>query len=421
MTKQLLIIGCSVLLLTMVSSCKSEQKKMDDKVRSHLKEYYKDKRHSNFSDFKITKIAYDTIGDGKWAYNLASLMLNTEGIISDSVLYKELKATSTYIDTNDNRLRIIASIYGRYKSGDDWMSFSDPSYTIGIIGDSLTAVNESSLYVLLNICNKEEMRIVDIANVVDLGKRSIIIDSMLRKQINLEWYHGNNKDIVYSNEKSFVDGKKIKDTSLSLQFVGYLLNEIIDTISNACLQKEWEFKDYCKYKTREPLIINDSVYSFEIHLYTLEGSIAMIKAICKSDISYTLEKMFQIKYGEATYGSVDSYFFETVYGTRQSVWNFGANCIVINENREDVGKWDYPSGSNQKKWFHYYYYFHNVTVIYCDKQMYRRLKKVDEEMQNHIKEQKQIEHSRKLEIQKTQDSIFKEKETERLKRNSIQI
>ena len=405
----------------MVSSCKSEQKRNDDRVRSHLKAYYKNSRHSNFSDFKITKITYDTVGNGRWAYNLACLMLNTEGIISDSVLYKELLIASNQIDTNDSRLRIIANIYGEYKIGDNWNSFPDPSYSIGIIGDSLTAVNESSLYVLLNICNKDEMRIIDIANVAELGKRSVISDSTLRKQIDMEWYLGNRKDIVYSNEKSFVDGKNIKDTSLFLQFVGYQLDGAIDTISDVSLNKEWEFNNYSKYRTRKALIVKDSTYQFEIELYVLEGRVAMIKAICTKDISNILEKMFLIKYGQKECGSVDSYFFETVYGTRQSVWNFGTNCIVINDNREDVGKWDYPCGSNQKKWFHYYYHFHNVTVIYCDKQMYRRLKKVDEEMQNHIKEQKLIEHSRKLEIQKTKDSIFKERETERLKRNAIQI
>jgi hypothetical protein len=424
MAKPMIRITSFILLLFfLISSCKSERQKMDDKVCSHLKEYYKNNRYSKYSDFDLTKITYDTIGDGCWAYELARLMLNTPGIITDSILYGELESTSQLIDTFDHRLRVIVNVFGGHKNGtnNQWKYYPDPSYTIGIIGDSLTTVNESRLCILLNMCDSNEMRIIDIANVADLGKRSFLRDSVLRKQVDLGWYVRDKKDIVYSKNMPFIDGKNIIDTSLSLQFVGYRLNDVIDTIHDINLYKEYEFKNYCLYKVRKPFAINDNIHFFELEIFTLEGRIAMIKAICTDDITAFLKRLFQIKYGEESYGHIDSYFFETVYGTRQSVWNFGTNCILLNDNREDVGKWDYPCGSNQKKWFHFYDHFHNVTIIYCDKQMYRRLRIADEEMRIYIEELKRIEHNRRIEVQRHQDSIRKAMEDNLLKRNSDQI
>lgn len=384
-------------LLTIFCSCKSEQQKMDNRVRSHLKEYYKTKRHSKFSDFEITKITYDTIGDGCWTYNLACLMLETPGIISDSIIRKELEQYTSQIDTSDKRLRIIANIYGT--------RYPDPSYSIGIIGDSLTKVSESILEVLLNICNEYETRIIDIANVAELGIRNLLNDTVLKELISSTWYLGDNDGITYSKFEPFIYSKDIKDTSITLQLLGYCLNKTIDTIHDRSLKKIYDFKDLCKYQAIKKLIINNKSYEFNLELFTLNSRIAMIKAICKSDISDELEKMLKIKYGEISYGSIDSYFYETVHGYREKAWNFGTNCIVLINNTEDVGKWDYPCGSNKKKWFHYYYYFHDVIVIYCDKQMYRRLRSLTEDKLQYNAELQQREYKNKLAEQRRLDSL----------------
>lgn len=407
----------------MVCSCKSEQQKLDDKVRYRLKEYNSKIYHKS-TKFEITKITYDTIGDGKWAYDLAHIMLNTKGIISDSVLFHVLETTSANIDTNDKRLRIIASVDGKYKYGDKWKSFPDPEYTIGIIGDSLTEVNESSLYALLNICNSSEKRIIDIANVVELGKRSLLKDSVLRKQIDLGWYLGKDENFLYSKEKPFYSGKYVKDTLIALQFLGYQLNGSIDSVNDFCLNKEEKHGNFYKYKTKKQLTIIDSIYSFDIELFVLDGRISMIRAKCTQNITTTVEKMYQIKYGEETPGDIDNFFYERISYRRPfppSIWNFRNNCIVIDNYTEDVGKWDYPCGSNRKEWFHYYYTFHGLTITYCDKQMYRRLKIYVGDMQNHKKEIEISESKRKAEELRLADSIRKRCNEIVLINNSNQI
>ena len=223
-------------------------------------------------------------------------MLNTPGIITDSILYGELESTSQIIDTFDHRLRVIANVFGGHKNGtnNQWKYYPDPSYTIGIIGDSLTTVNESRSCILLNMCDRNEMRIIDVANVADLGRRSFLRDSVLREQVDLGWYVRDKKDIVYSKNKPFIDGKYIIDTSLSLQFVGYRLNDVIDTIHDINLHKEYEFKNYCLYKARKPFAINDNIHFFELEIFTLEGRIARVKAICTDDITAFLKRLFQI-------------------------------------------------------------------------------------------------------------------------------
>ena len=396
---------------------------MNDKVCSQIKNYIKSKRNHKSSNFEITKITYDTIGDGKWAYDLAYIMLNTKGIISDSVLFSEVETSSANIDTNDKRLRIIANIYGRYKNRNEWQSFPDPAYTIGIVGDSLTEVNESCLYVLLNICDSSELRIIDIANIIEFGKRSLLKKSILRKYLDIGWYLGDKEQLVYSKEKPFYSGKNINDTIVSLQFLGYQLNTKIDSINDSGLIKEDEFNNYCKYKTTKSIAIIDSNYLFDIELYVLDKRIAMIRAKCKKDITSDLEKMFKIKYGEETPGDIDYFFYESISYKRPfpSIWNFRNNCIVIDNYTEDVGKLDYPCGSNQKKWFHYYYFFHGLTVTYCDKQMYRRLKLSVEKMQNHERELEENEYRKKREKLRFDDSITKETVINILKNNSNQI
>ena len=370
---------------------------MDNRICSHLKEYYKNKHYSKFSDLDITKITYDTIGDGSWAFNLAQLMLNTPGIISDSVMYKELELYARQIDTSDKRWRIIANVYGT--------KYPDPEYTIGIIGDSLTKVNESILGVLLNICDENETRIIDIATVAELDKRDLLNDTLLKKLIPSDWYLGDNAGMFYSKVKPFIESKNIKDTSISLQFLGYRLNDFIDTLRTGNFQKLYKFQNYCIYKSIKKFAINDVLFDFDIEIITLDSKIALIKAVCISDISDALDKMFRLKYGEQTYGSTDPSFYETVYGYHQSVWNFGTNCITLIDNTENVGKWDYPCGSNQKKWFHFYYKFHNVIVIYCDKQMYRRHRSLNDEMLQYREGFHQEEYKQRLDKQLRTDSI----------------
>lgn len=405
------------LFLISLFSCKPKEQGLENKVRNLIESKFS----SEHNPFIIDHITYDTLGTGGWSYNLAELMINHPEWFSDKGLFDDLLLVLNDIDTTDHRMRLIANVYGH----DKWRG---SVYYIGIIGDSLTNIEENPysapIKALLNICSPEEKRILDIANVVELSDRQI--SSHFNKTVSKllsDWY---SVHIISKTQPIFNAKGNTKDTTLCLQFTGINLNDRIDSVilmnPKYYITKEFSFDNYSSYSVKNRIETKSGVHKLETHLYTLDDHIVLIKAICQDNIFEELYKMYITKYGE----SVNVYSFDETFCERENAsssyyWSFSNNGIVLMKNSVKHDTYGPDVTYQRPKIIRSDYVFINTAIIYCDKQLYRKLVQKEKERKNSIeREQIVIDSLNQMERRKN-DSIQKAKEIERLKINVSQI
>ena len=408
----------TLLLLISLFSCKPKEQGSESKVRDLIESKFSSKQNP----FIIDHIKCDTIGTGDWSYNLAKLMIDHPELFSDKDLLAELSFVLNDIDTSDNRMRLIANIHGH----NQWGKSDD--YYIGIIGDSLTSIEENPfrapIETLLNVCSPEEKRILDIANVVELSDRQI--SSYVNKTILKLLSYWNSVHIISKTQPIFNAKGNTKDTTLRFQFTGINLNDKIDSIilihPNYHITKEFSFDNYSSYCVKNRIETNSGIHELETHLYTLDDYIVLIKAICHDNIFEELYKMYKTKYGE----SVNVYSFDKTFckpenGSSSYYWSFINNGIVLVKNSSRIDTYGPDVTYRPPKIMRTDYVFINTAIIYCDKQLYRKLVQKEVERKNSIeREQFVIDSLKQLERRK-EDSIQKAKEREKLKQTTSQI
>lgn len=410
----------SFLFLISLFSCKPKEQGLDSKVMSFL-----DSSFSSKYSYSYNKIKFDTVGNGDWSRNLAELMIDNPQFFSDKLLLDELLTNYQHTNVNDSKTRLIASVYYQNQYNNDGIFY------IGIIGDSLTNIEDNPLEALLNICSVEEAKVLDIANVIGLTNRANInntikeeLESLSKNPYRL---NDNGNKLKYSKKQGIIyDKGKAKDTIIHLQFMGNGLNDCIDSIMKKqpknSIVKDYSFDNYSCYHMKDKIEINENKYSIETQLYTINNRIVLIKAVCLDNIVDELLEMFRIKYGDDIFAyPIDHTFINTVSGANQYVWSFSNNCIILIDNNERYDKY-YSDVTYQKpKIMNTYYHFKNATIAYCDKQMYRILLQKEKEREFAIQREQFVSDSLVQVDKYRKDSIQKAKEQERLKCNSSQI
>ena len=417
----------SFLFLISLFSCKPKEQGLDSKVMSFL-----DSSFSSKYSYSYNKIKFDTVGNGDWSRNLAELMIDNPQFFSDKLLLDELLTNYQHTNVNDSKTRLIASVYYQNQYNNDGIFY------IGIIGDSLTNVENTSIEALLNICSVEEAKVLDIANVINLTdrKKSVDINNTIieaLKSLSKNYYRLKDdcNKLTLSKEKTILNDKedegRVKDTIVHLQFLGNGLNDGIDSIMikypKYSIVKDYSFDNYSCYHIKDQIEICNNKYLMETQLYTIDNRVVLITAVCLDNIFDELLEMFKIKYGEYnTYAySIDNTFISTVPGAHQYVWSFSNNCIILIDNNERHDEY-YPDVTYQKpKILHTYYHFKNATIAYCDKQMYRILLQKENERKSFIEREHFISDSLERVGKFRKDSIRKAQEQERLGFYSSQI
>ena len=379
--------------------------------------------------FIIDHITYDTIGAGDWSYNLAELMINNPQLFSDKKLLEELLYEYNSIDTNDSKTRLIATIFSQN-------AFYNNAFYIGIIGDSLTNIESKPLNAFLNVCSVEEAKILDIANVVGLcdTRISSCVNNAIKIALSDKSYYdyyrynnqSNNKMKFSKSPAIFDDNGKVKDTIVHLQFMGFNLYENIDSAMlkhrHLSIMKDYSFDNYSCYHLIDKIEINNKKHPIDIQLLTLDDHIALIKVVCTDNIFDELFEMFKLKYGEYIYVyPIDHTFYNAVSGASNYVWSFFNNGIILVNNTE-IHNVYYPSYTYSPPKLNYTNtVFNNITIIYCDKQMYRRLVQKETERKTFIENEQYVSDSLERVEKHRKDSIQKANEKERLKGYTSQI
>ena len=249
-------------------------------------------------------------------------MIDNPELFSDKQLYDELVFVLNNIDTIDYRMRLISNIHGHNQWGKS-------DYYIGIIGDSLTDIEENlyraPIEALLNICSPEDKRILDIANVVELSDRQIssyVNKTVLKLLSNWNFVH------IISKARPIFNAKcNTKDTTLCLQFTGINLNDRIDSVKlmhpNYQITKEFSFDNYSSYCVKNRIETKSGTHELITYLYTLDDCIVLIKAVCNDNIFGELFEMYKTKYGE----DIDVYSFDETFckcgnGSSRYYWSF---------------------------------------------------------------------------------------------------
>ena len=397
------------LLFIPLLSCKQQKQKLDSKVRNLIESEFSSKQNL----FIIDHIKYDTIGTGDWSYNLAELMINHPELFSDKDLLAELSFELKVIDTADYRMRLIANIHGHNQWGNS-------DYYIGIIGDSLTNIEENPfsapIEALLNICSPEEKRILDIANVVELSDRQI--SSYVNKTILKLLSYWNSVHIISKTQPIFNAKGNTKDTTLRFQFTGINLNDKIDSIilihPNYHITKEFSFDNYSSYCVKNRIETNSGIHELETHLYTLDDYIVLIKAICHDNIFEELYKMYKTKYGESVnVYSFDETFCERENGSNSYFWSFSNTGIILVKNSVKHDTYGPDVTYRPRKIIRSDYVFINTAIIYCDKQLYRKLVQKEKERKSFIENVQFVSDSLERVEKYRKDSIQKANEKER--------
>lgn len=307
------------LVLICICSCTSSQKKIDDKIKEKIKDYWE--KTISFADARedliILKTTYYTIGTGCWSYNLAKIMLHNPEIFTDNELLEELQRVSQQIDTNDSRKRIIAEVYWVNKNARGLLKYCRElgkySY-IGLIGDSLTNVEENEIEALLNISTDNEAVILDIAKTVNLIGQGIplsVEDNIIRF-VSGSQYSGNNSKLKYcKTDVIYEDNNKSVDDLVNVQFLGIKLYDNIDSIISQSpknkFKREFLIDDYCCYSTQDELTLKDEKWPIDIRIYTIDNKVSMIKIVTKAksegkccfikDNTNEILEMYRLKYG----------------------------------------------------------------------------------------------------------------------------
>ncbi|MBQ3944962.1 MAG: hypothetical protein II670_05045 [Alphaproteobacteria bacterium] len=411
------IKAVTFLLLISLFSCKPEKQGIDNKVRNLIESKFS----SEHNPYIVDHIVYDTIGTGEWSSELATLMIDNPEWFSDKKLYDELFFVLNDIDTADYRMRLIANIHGH----DHW---GESDYYIGIIGDSLTKIEENpyraSIEALLNICSTEEKRVLDIANVIELSDRQI--SSYVNKTVLKLLSYWNSVHIISKTPPIFNAKGNTKDTTLYLQFTGINLNDRIDSVllmhPKYQITKEFSFDNYSSYCVKNRIETKSGVHELETQLFTLDDYIVLIKAVCYDNIYEELYKMYKTKYGE----SVNVYSFDKTFckpenGSDIYYWSFINNGIVLIKNSSRIDTYGPDVTYRSPKIMRTDYVFINTVIIYCDKQLYRKLVQKETERKNSVEREQFVIDSLKQVERRKEDSIQKAKEIERLRINASQI
>lgn len=409
----------AVILLLFISlfSCKPEKQGIDNKVRNLIESKFS----SEHNPYIIDYIVYDTIGTGEWSSELATLMIDNPDLFTDKQLYDELVFVFNDIDTVDYRMRLISNIHGHNQWGKS-------DYYIGIIGDSLTNIEgnpfRAPIEALLNICSPEEKRILDIANVIELSDRQISL--YVNKEVLKLLSNWNSAHIISKTEPIFNAKGNTKDTTLCLQFTGIKLSDKIDSVvlmhPNYLITKEFSFDNYSSYCVKNRIETKSGVHELETHLYTLDDYIVLIKAVCQDNIFEELYKMYKTKYGE----SVNVYSFDKTFckpenGSDIYYWSFSNNGIVLVKNSSRIDTYGPDVTYQPPKIMRTDYVFYNTTIIYCDKQLYRKLVQKEQERKNSIEREQFVIDSLNQVGKREKDSIQKAKEIEKIKQTTSQI
>lgn len=407
----------TLLLLISLFSCKPKEQGLDNKVRNLIESKFS----SEHNPYIIDYIIYDSIGTGKWSSELATLMIDNPEWFSDKELYDELFFVLNYIDTADYRMRLIANIHGHNQWGKS-------DYYIGIIGDSLTKIEENPyrapVEALLNICSIEEKRVLDIANVIELSDRQI--SSYVNKKVLKLLSNWNSVHIISKTEPIFNAKGNTKDTTLCLQFTGINLNDRIDSVilmyPKYHITKEFSFDSYSSYRVKNSIETKSGIHELETHLYTLDDYIVLIKAVCHDNIFEELYKMYKTKYGESVkVYSFDKTFCKPENGSSSYYWSFINSGIVLVKNSSRVDTYGPDVTYQPPKIMRTDYVFYNTTIIYCDKQLYRKLVQKEQERKNLIEREQFVIDSLNQVEKRKKDSIQKAKEIEKLKQTTSQI
>lgn len=414
----------TLLLLISLFSCKPKEQGLESKVRDLIESKFSSKQNL----FIIDHIKYDTIGTGDWSYNLAQSMIDNPELFSDKELFEKLVWSCQSIDSNDHRMRIIANIRGHTEIYKNVFGY-EYEYHIGIIGDSLTNVEKKPIEALLNICSVEDAIVIDIAKVIGLANSPFFLskNTIISEILSENWYRGNNVKMKYSKiNPIFNDKGKVKDDIVRLQFMGIYLNDRIDSVllryARKSIIKDFSFDNYSCYHYMDKIETKSGGHTIENQLYTIDDRIVMIKAICYDNIKEELLEMFKTKYGDDSYiHPIDNTLVDFVYDASFYLWSFLNQGIVI-VNNTDIYDEYYPTYTyDPPKLKETHYYFKNITIVYCDKQMYRRLVQKEQERKFSIQREQFLSDSVKRVEKYKKDSIQKDKEKERLTRNSTQI
>lgn len=387
-------------------SCENELQKRDRLIREAVDKYY------HIGEISIQNITYDTIKDQDWCYNLAEWLISNPEFFTDKELYDELCCARKNLKKKESENRIIATIQGTLNNH---FSADSIELHIGLLENNrLLPIRKTILNSLLDMCDKPEIQILDIAIAVGVGHngRPYIDDPFLSSILSKPFNENSNMKyysipmlIPYSDSQQY--------TAIDLQFLGIHLTEPLDTLKlrGNNLTQVFAYKNYCCYSLKNKMLVNNISLPVDILCWTIDNHVAIIKAKCTTPVVIDdLLRMYTVKYGDfkSIYGGVYvEGLVESVSGAKAYEWNFLDNGIIIINNTETHHVYE-PQYTYQKpKIINTYYTFENITTIYCDKQLYRRARILQAERDKVIKQQKHLNDSLQMfEVHKA-DSIQK--------------
>lgn len=164
-----------------------------------------------------------------------------------------------------------------------------------------------------------------------------------------------------------------RDSTVSLQFLGFTLNEKIKSNRLSSITTV-SWKELSTIKGIAKLTVNKKQYMVNLCIQTVNDTVASIQGIILTDIYKELEDIYWAKYGTPNFNS----------------WNYKNQCISLIEHRPQRVIW-HPE--LKKNIYTNHYDFKDIVITYTDYSFEDRIKILQEEEKQYSKRQQAIKDS----------------------------
>ena len=164
-----------------------------------------------------------------------------------------------------------------------------------------------------------------------------------------------------------------RDSTVSLQFLGFTLNEKIRANQLSSITTV-SWKELNTIKGTAKLTVNKKQYPVNLCIQTVNDTVASIQGIILTDIYKELKDIYWAKYGTPNIHS----------------WNYKNQCVSLIEHRPQRVIWH---SELKKNIYTNYYDFKDIVITYSDYSFEDRIKILQEEETLYNKRQQEIKDS----------------------------